>query len=190
MSPAATPEELQAKLPPGRHGLPAEFVAANQYNRLMEGAIHALVETGDHGMTIANITKAAAVSRRTFYEHFKSKEEIVVAAVRAVLEEFVEAVAAGAEGASDPRRAFIDALLQFADKHPDRTYVVVVEAMAADSASYEAMLNRCAEFANTPPAVIAGILWTLRWRIKGKREVDAQEFRALASVGFADPTKE
>jgi AcrR family transcriptional regulator len=156
----------------------------------LKGTIISLVAKSHYKLTIADITTAAAVSRRTFYEHFSSKDDSVVAAVSFVLEEFSEMIASTTEGAELPRRVFIDSLLQFAQEEPDRCYVVAVEAMAADPASYEAMLDRCAEAAKTTPEVIAGILWTLRWRLKGKQAIDPSEFQALASVGFADPTKE
>lgn len=68
--------ELNATLPPGRHGLPKEFVAANQRTRLINGFAEAVGRRGYCAVTIAEITAAASVSRRTFYEHFRSKEEI------------------------------------------------------------------------------------------------------------------
>lgn len=67
---------LTSTLPPGRHGLPKEFIAANQSTRLISGFAHSVRERGYCATTIANITACASVSRRTFYEHFGSKEEI------------------------------------------------------------------------------------------------------------------
>jgi AcrR family transcriptional regulator len=63
------------RLPPGRHGLPREFVARNQRDRLTAGTIAAICERGYHETTISQIAAAAGVSRRTFYDHFESKEE-------------------------------------------------------------------------------------------------------------------
>jgi len=62
------PPEL-SRLPPGRHGLPREFVVHNQRERLIAGLAEAVAEHGYSGTTIAHITAHAAVSRRTFYEH-------------------------------------------------------------------------------------------------------------------------
>src|SRR3982750_3956300 len=80
------PPEL-ARLPPGRHGLPREFVAHNQRERLIAGLAEAVAENGYAGTTIAHITRHAAVSRRTFYEHFNSKDECFVAAYDMVMAE-------------------------------------------------------------------------------------------------------
>src|SRR5690349_14658926 len=87
------PPEL-ARLPPGRHGLPREFVAHNQRERLIAGLAEAVAEHGYSGTTIAHITSHAAVSRRTFYEHFASKDECFIAAYDSVMEQLRERVAA------------------------------------------------------------------------------------------------
>ncbi|HWP32287.1 MAG TPA: TetR/AcrR family transcriptional regulator, partial [Solirubrobacterales bacterium] len=61
-SAAGYPPEL-ARLPPGRHGLPREFVVHNQRERLIAGLAEAIAENGYSGTTIAHITRHAAVSR-------------------------------------------------------------------------------------------------------------------------------
>jgi len=68
------------KLPPGRHGLPRDLVAENQRERLLNGVVEAVAEHGYNETTIGKITKAAKISRRTFYEYFPGKEECFLAA--------------------------------------------------------------------------------------------------------------
>lgn len=70
----------EARLPPGRHGLPRAFVAENQRERLLNGVVEAVAEHGWNATTIAKITAAAKISRRTFYEYFEGKEECFLAA--------------------------------------------------------------------------------------------------------------
>jgi len=65
-------DSLTGTLPPGRHGLPKEFVRANQRHRLLSGLAEAVAENSYACTTIAHVTRCAAVSRRTFYEHFES----------------------------------------------------------------------------------------------------------------------
>lgn len=77
-----------ARLPPGRHGLPREFVVSNQRGRLAAGTIAAVVEHGYHETTVTQIVQAAGVSRRTFYQYFSSKEECFVDTYR-VVEDFL-----------------------------------------------------------------------------------------------------
>ncbi|HTN65437.1 MAG TPA: helix-turn-helix domain-containing protein, partial [Burkholderiaceae bacterium] len=47
--------------------------------RLMEGMARALAANGYADTTITHIVREAAVSRRTFYEHFATKAECLIA---------------------------------------------------------------------------------------------------------------
>jgi len=127
------PPEL-ARLPPGRHGLPREFVTHNQRERLIAGLAEAVAENGYSGTTIAHITRHAAVSRRTFYEHFSSKDECFVAAYDTVMAELRERVSEGFEEASDwPHtvRSGIGAMLAFLAAEPQLARLSMVEALVA-----------------------------------------------------------
>lgn len=133
------PPEL-ARLPPGRHGLPREFVTHNQRERLIAGIAEAVAENGYSGTTIAHITRAAAVSRRTFYEHFSSKDECFVAAYDTVMSELRERVTAAFEeneGWPEAIKAGIDAMLQFLAAEPNLARLCMVEALVAGPAVVE-----------------------------------------------------
>jgi AcrR family transcriptional regulator len=78
------PDEL-ARLPAGRHGLPPEFVAHNQRERLIASFIALLDEVGYDRVTITAVTEGAGVSSRTFYEHFETVEDCYAAAFDSVL---------------------------------------------------------------------------------------------------------
>jgi AcrR family transcriptional regulator len=127
------PPEL-ARLPPGRHGLPREFVAHNQRERLIAGLAEAIAENGYAGTTIAHITRHAAVSRRTFYEHFSSKDECFVAAYDTVMAELRERVGQAFDHESDwPHavKAGIGAMLRFLAAEPNLARLCMVEALVA-----------------------------------------------------------
>ena len=127
------PPEL-ARLPPGRHGLPREFVAHNQRERLIAGLAEAIAENGYAGTTIAHITRHAAVSRRTFYEHFESKDQCFVAAYDTVMAELRERVGQAFDEESDwPHavRAGIGAMLHFLAAEPNLARLCMVEALVA-----------------------------------------------------------
>jgi AcrR family transcriptional regulator len=68
----------------GRHSIPPEVLAHNQRERLLAGLASCVAENGYNDTTIGQITSAASVSRRTFYEHFDSKEECFLAAYQAL----------------------------------------------------------------------------------------------------------
>jgi AcrR family transcriptional regulator len=133
---AASPEyppEL-ARLPPGRHGLPREFVSRNQYERLLAGLAEAVAENGYAGTTIAHITRHAAVSRRTFYEHFNSKDECFVAAYDSVMTELNQRVGkAFGQEEEWPQgvKAGIAAMLEFLASEPHLARLSMVEALVA-----------------------------------------------------------
>ncbi|HYJ20398.1 MAG TPA: TetR/AcrR family transcriptional regulator [Solirubrobacterales bacterium] len=133
------PPEL-ARLPPGRHGLPREFVAHNQRERLIAGLAEAIAESGYAGTTIAHITRHAAVSRRTFYEHFASKDECFVAAYDTVMAQLRERVEQAFEQEEDwPHavKAGIGAMLHFLAAEPNLARLCMVEALVAGPAVVE-----------------------------------------------------
>lgn len=80
----AEPAEAEAipslRLPPGRHGIPADLVRAHQRLRLLEAAATALAEQGYGRITAARVTELAGVSSRTFYQHFEDLWACLLAA--------------------------------------------------------------------------------------------------------------
>ena len=57
----------------------AEGASSEHYTRLLQGMAHAVAAKGYADTTIADIVREAAVSRRTFYEHFSTKTECLIA---------------------------------------------------------------------------------------------------------------
>lgn len=101
--PAAT---ASPRLPAGRHGLPREFVVQNQRERIVTALVDTVAERGYNATTVAHITKAASVSRRTFYEHFADKEACFLAAYDGAVDVLVRRVNGAYESAQSwPERA-------------------------------------------------------------------------------------
>jgi AcrR family transcriptional regulator len=135
---ARTAEEQLAsgkdRLPPGRHGLPRTFVAENQRERLLNGVVEAVAEHGYNATTIGAIAEAAKISRRTFYEHFKDKENCFLAAY-----EMIDAhVRASMQAAADPAepwpeqvRASLAALLDVLSRDLAVARFYLIEPLAA-----------------------------------------------------------
>lgn len=86
------------RLPPGRHGLPREFVVKNQRDRLAAGVIQVVAARGYHEATITQIAAAAGVSRRTFYSYFKTKQECFFDTYEIVSDFLFAAMAEAGEG--------------------------------------------------------------------------------------------
>jgi AcrR family transcriptional regulator len=129
-------EEL-GPLPAGRHGFSPEQVAHNQRERLIAGLAEAVAAKGYGAVTLADITGAARVSRRVFYENFASKEECFLAAFDVVVAHLRELVAAAVESAPDwPRQAIAAArsALAFLASEPDLARLCLVESQSAGPA--------------------------------------------------------
>lgn len=67
-------------LPRGRSALPQSEVAASRRGRLLQATLDEVAAAGYAATTVASITKAAHVSRTSFYEAFSDKEEAFAAA--------------------------------------------------------------------------------------------------------------
>ena len=57
----------------------SEATVHEHRHRLLEGMAHAVAAKGYADTTIADIVREASVSRRTFYEHFATKAECLIA---------------------------------------------------------------------------------------------------------------
>jgi AcrR family transcriptional regulator len=122
------------RLPPGRHGLSRVFVAENQRERLLNGVVDAVAEHGWNATTIARITKAAKISRRTFYEHFEGREDCFLAAYEMIEAHVLEAMLAapGADGPWPDRiRARLAALLDALARDAAVARCFLIEPLAA-----------------------------------------------------------
>jgi AcrR family transcriptional regulator len=131
---SASPSPPSARLPGGRHGLPAEFVAQNQRERIMTALVDTIAERGYHDTTIAEITKAASVSRRTFYEFFEDKEAAFLAAYDQVIDHICVSMRAAAEYFEEwPQqvRAALATMLRFLAAQPELARLCMIVPIAA-----------------------------------------------------------
>lgn len=125
---------VRRPLPRGAHGLPREFVAHDQRERMLDAMADVVAERGYSEGTVADVLAAARVSRRTFYEHFRDREECFLAAYDAVARQLGERVAAAARG--EPAwparvRASFAAFLEFLSAEPAFASMLIVESLAA-----------------------------------------------------------
>ena len=122
------------RLPAGRHGLPREFIAQNQRERIITALVDTVAERGYNATTVAHITKAASVSRRTFYEHFADKEACFLAAYEMVADHIRDSMQVAAEAFEEwPQkvRAALGTMLSFLAGEPELARVCMIEPVAA-----------------------------------------------------------
>jgi AcrR family transcriptional regulator len=151
-----------SRLPPGRHGLPREFVSQNQRDRIAAGIIAAVAERGYHEAKITDITAAAGLSRRTFYTYFASKEECFFDTFDLIVTHLREAATAAAEPHRewpDRVRARLGAVLEAFAANPDLArFVLIAPPRAGEqiAARYRrAMDEVLAELTEGMPADVA-----------------------------------
>jgi AcrR family transcriptional regulator len=79
------------RLPSGRHNLPRDVVVNSQRNRVLQAMAEISAERGYGATTVAEIVGRAGVSRATFYELFRDKDDCLLAAANAILGDLITA---------------------------------------------------------------------------------------------------
>jgi AcrR family transcriptional regulator len=138
-----------ARLPRGRHSLSREEVARSQRERLARAMADVMAEKGYARTTVADILRAAGVSRESFYEQFASKEDCFMSAFE---EAYALLVAGTAEGTpdgeeTDPQVRFehvLGAYLEALAENPAyaRMFLVEVHAAGPEALARRAELQR------------------------------------------------
>src|SRR3954451_20197141 len=77
MGPGAMAERVSD--PRGRHAPPLEVRLEVQRERLLEAAAEVFAERGYAEASAEAISRAAGMSKATFYEHFANKEDAILA---------------------------------------------------------------------------------------------------------------
>ena len=155
------------RLPPGRHGLPREFVVENQRQRIAAGMIQVVVERGYNAATVTQVVAAAGVSRRTYYNYYGDKQDAFFDVYRQVTDFLCEAMTEAGQGRAGGWaagvRSQLEALLDGFAANPDLVAFCLVAPPAAGgevAAAYREFLENVLEIlreglpkrAKQPPA--------------------------------------
>src|SRR5437588_4781614 len=125
--------------------------------RLLVAMLDAVEKTGYSTATILDVVKHAGVSKRTFYEHFATKEDCFVAAYLFASDEVLKAI----ERAADKERdwsaridACIETYLRTLEGRRALTRVFLLEIHAAGSAAMRARRDVHGRFAELLRALV------------------------------------
>jgi len=137
-----------------RHRTAREAVVASQRGRVLEAMVKAVAEKGYPATVIADVVAKAGVSRRTFYEQFRDKEECFLAAFETGLRFLfarVQEESAGLEpGDWQGRlRVLLETYLATLASEPEFAKVVHVDALTAGErarARWSELLQRLVAF--------------------------------------------
>ncbi len=128
------------RLPRGRHGIPRETVVSTQRDRILTGMADAMADNGYVGTSVAAVLKRAGVSRETFYEQFRSKEDCFEAAYEQAVELLLARIQESLRppgrsetpgSARPPIGALLDAYLDGLAAEPAYARLFLVEVYAA-----------------------------------------------------------
>lgn len=128
---------LPRRLPPGRHGIPANLVVEHQRRRLLAAMAEALAEHGYANVTTGHVSDAAGVSSSTFYKHFGNLWDCVLAAYVVSADrlcEEIEVACVAAAPQSDPLMVGVDAALSFLAAEPALAQLLSAQAPREASA--------------------------------------------------------
>ncbi len=167
-------------LPRGRHRLSREAVRASQRNRLLDAMVHLSAEHGYQALTITHLVERARVARRTFYEHFETKEACFLAAFDYTAEQIITPLL----GAFDPVEdvveradAYVAAMLDSLASRPALARMLVIEVGAGGPNAISRRLEMHRRIAN------AIVELNTQTRALGVHVPPLTANRALAIVG-------
>jgi AcrR family transcriptional regulator len=131
---ARTKSTAPRRIPRGRHALAPDEVLRDQRERLIAAVPRVAAEHGYEAMSVADIVKAAAVSRNAFYKNFADKQECFATAHDAGHERLFEVLVqpCDAEATIEERvERSLTAGLDAMAADPDMARLLFVEAPSA-----------------------------------------------------------
>lgn len=140
----AGPLTVPRSLPRGLSSLPREIVLVSQRSRLVEAIAHEVAERGYGETTVAHIIERAGVSRTTFYELFKDKEDGFLQCFQAIANAQFDGVAEALTSERTLPDQLITALTAYMERvDKDRWFAraFLAEAEAASPAIRQAFLE-------------------------------------------------
>jgi AcrR family transcriptional regulator len=130
--------------------LGADDTARGQRARLLAAMAGVVADRGYAAATVADVVREAGVSRSTFYELYRSKEQCFIETYRHGVDVLIEAVRAGVREAGDWRaqlRAGVRAYLRTLAAEPRFARTYLIEIHSAGPAALEARTEALRRFA-------------------------------------------
>jgi AcrR family transcriptional regulator len=155
-------------------GAPAAGASDDAFRRrLLDALAASIAADGYRNTTVADIVRRARTSRRTFYEHFASKEACFVALLTAANAEMIRQISAavdpGASRESQVRQA-VEAWVACAESEPVLTLSWIRDVPSLGEAARRLQRDTMEAFV----VMIQALCGTERWRAAGTGPVSRQ----------------
>ncbi|HLQ51354.1 MAG TPA: TetR/AcrR family transcriptional regulator [Terriglobales bacterium] len=142
------PNEIKDEPTKGRPENPAAATASSEkrgdkYQRILEAAVEVIAEHGFFNARVSDIAQRAGVADGTIYLYFKSKDQILMAAISNAFGAFLELARAEVKSASEPRDQLRRlALLHLTSLGSNRNLAIVFQTELRQSARFLAQFSQ------------------------------------------------
>jgi AcrR family transcriptional regulator len=147
------------QLPSGRHDLSREFVVRSQQTRIVDALAKVVARDGYPNTSVSSVLKEAGVSRATFYEHYRSKEDCFNTAFAAIAEGLTRRVEEAyaehqdwTEGVGAALRRFLEVLAS----EPEMARMCMVESLSVGPVALDIFRGTLDRFAALLEDAVAG----------------------------------
>jgi AcrR family transcriptional regulator len=143
-----TQAEIPERLPKGPHDLSRKQVRASQRQRILDAVLDVVGQNGYAGATVAHVTKAAGISRTTFYEQFANKQEAFLTAYDEFGKQFLADIAAVATTTpAEVLPAAAERLADWGAKRPlaARAFLIEIHAVGEKGLEHRDQVMQLAE---------------------------------------------
>lgn len=115
---------------PAEKGRPLTFTEQARRTQLIGATIDLIAELGYSGTSLARIAESAGITKAAVLYHFPSKDAVVRAAHKQVLDSLVETVRSAVEAAGprDAPSAYVRSMVGHLREHPQHTRVIIEAA--------------------------------------------------------------
>ena len=140
--------EIPERLPKGPHGLSRKQVRASQRQRILDAVLDVVGEHGYGRATVTHVTAAAGISRTTFYEQFRNKQEAFLTAYDEFGVQFLADIAGvSAESPAEALSIAAERLVDWGRRRPlaCRAFLLEIHAVGEEGLEHRDRLMKLAE---------------------------------------------
>jgi AcrR family transcriptional regulator len=140
--------QVHERLPKGPHDLTREQVQASQRQRILDAVLDVVGEHGYAAATVAHVTASAGISRTTFYEQFRNKQDAFFTAYDEFGERFLADMDdVSATAPADVLSAAAERLVDWGRRRPlaCRAFLVEIHAVGEEGLEHRDRVMKLAE---------------------------------------------